>query len=100
MPLWVLLLLMGLLKVPIAALMLWIPLRSDHAMDVRVQAGEQPRSDEGGGGSKTLPEDPRRPHPRQPFPTHPRRGPHGSAPPPSPSRIRHGREREPVAGRR
>lgn len=93
MQLWVLLLLMGLLKVPIAALMLWIPLRSDHAMDARADAAEQPGSDDGGGGSKTLPEDPRRPHPRGPFPTGPRRGPHGSPPPPSPARIRHRHER-------
>lgn len=92
MPLWLLLLLMGLLKVPIAALMLWIPLRSDHAMDARGDAAEQPGSDEG-GGSKTLPGDPHRPHPHRPLPTGPRRGPHGSAPPPPPPRIRHGRKR-------
>jgi hypothetical protein len=89
MPLWVLLLLMGLIKVPIAALMLWIPLRSDDAMNA-YQDDAQRSVDEGDGGSGVLSQDP---HPHRPAPSGPRRGPHGSPPPPSPRRIRHTRAR-------
>lgn len=101
---WVLVLLVMALKVPMAALLLWIPLRSDEAMDMReddgnrsAQAGPDAGSDDG-GGSKTLPQEPRGgPHPRRPLPVGPRiRGPHGSAPPPSPPRVRHHRTPRPT----
>jgi hypothetical protein len=90
MPLWMLiLLLLGLIKLPIAALMLWLPFRNDDAM-----ASTEPRgqSDED-GGSLSLPAgplDPRphSPNPHRPIPRRPRRGPHGSPPPPSPRRVR------------
>lgn len=101
---WVLVLLVLALKVPMAALMLWIPLRSDQAMDMReeddrlAQSGPEAGSDDE-GGSKTLPQEPRGgPHPRRPLaPVGPRtRGPHGSAPPPSPPRVRHRRTPRPA----
>ena len=84
-----LIVLLTLIKLPIAALMLWIPFRNDAAMN----AAEPPdRSDED-GGSRALPAGPLDPHPRRPlptgpFPNRPRRGPHGSPSPPSPARIR------------
>jgi hypothetical protein len=86
--LWLLLGLMVLIKLVIAFLMLWLPYRSDSAMDV---LGDQssPDSGEDEGGSKTLSGSPAGPHPRLPLlPHRPRRGPHGSPSAPSPSRIR------------
>lgn len=80
---WVLLL-AGLIKLPIAALMLWIPFRYDESQIVT----DAPDSSEEDGGSKALPGGPLNPHPRSPLPRHPRRGPHGSPSPPSPSRVR------------
>lgn len=76
---------LGLVKVPIAALMIWIPLRSDAAME----AGEPADSSDEDGGSKTLPGGPCDRHPRAPRrgPS-PRRGPHGGAAHPSPTRTR------------
>lgn len=88
MPLWMLIVMLALIKLPIAALMLWIPFRSDAALAV-----EPPdRSDED-GGSRALPAGPLDPRPRRPLPSgpfspRPRRGPHGSPPPPSPRRVR------------
>jgi hypothetical protein len=93
MSLWVLLALVALVKLVIASLMVWIPMRSDSTMrafedhndseaDVDADAGE----DE--GGSKTLPGSPVEPHPRLPRPDRPRRGPHGSPSTPSPARVR------------
>jgi hypothetical protein len=83
---WVVILTLGLVKLPIAALMLWLPFRSDEAM----AANEPADSAEEDGGSKTLPGGSRNPHhPR--VPRHgpsPRRGPHGSVAPPSPARVR------------
>jgi hypothetical protein len=98
MQLWVLLLLLGLVKVPIAALMLWIPLRSDEAMSARDDGARQAQSDSGeDGGSRTPPHGPRGPLPRHPAPHRARRGAHGSSPPPpSPRRIRHTRRLEPA----
>jgi hypothetical protein len=81
MALWILIALLGLLKLPLVALMIWIPFRSDTALN----APDAPQDD---GGSKTLPQPPRDPHPRGPLPHLPRRGPHGSAPPPAPRRVR------------
>ena len=75
----------GLIKLPIAALMLWIPFRYDESM----QSGEDVSdSSEEDGGSKALPGGPLDPHPRTPLPRTPRRGPHGSPSPPSPARVR------------
>jgi hypothetical protein len=90
MSLWLLLALVALVKVVIAALMVWIPMRSDSAMDVfEDQSGsDQPDAGEDEGGSKTLSGTPAEPHPRLPRPRRPRRGPHGSPSIPSPSRVR------------
>lgn len=85
MPLWVwILMLAGLIKLPIAGFLLWIPFREDEAM----RSTDVPDSSEEDGGSKALPGGPMNPHPRSPLPRRPRRGPHGSQSPPSPSRVR------------
>jgi hypothetical protein len=85
MPLWLwILLYAGLVKLPLAALMLWIPYRYDDTM----RAPDSPDSSEEDGGSKALTGGPRNPHPRMPFPRTPRRGPHGSPTPASPPRTR------------
>jgi hypothetical protein len=81
---WVLLL-AGLIKLPIAALMLWIPFRYDESQ-VTTDASDSSEED---GGSKALPGGPLNPHPRSPLPRCPRRGgPHGSPSPASPPRVR------------
>jgi hypothetical protein len=92
---WVLIMTLGLVKVPIAVLMLWIPMRSDAALvsipseaPSAEDATAEDSSEEDDGGSKTLtrnPHDPR-PYPHAPLPR--RRGPHGSPPLPSPARVR------------
>lgn len=74
----------ALVKLPIAALMLWIPFHNDEAM--RAPEANDPSDED--GGSKTLPGAPTDPHPRNPLPRFPRRGPHGSPSPPAPRRIR------------
>ncbi len=55
--LWVVLLTVGLIKLPIAALMLWLPFRSDAVLEslppAESAAGDS--SEEDDGGSKTLP---------------------------------------------
>lgn len=88
MPLWMLIVLIGLIKLPIAALMLWFPFHDDAALS----AEQSDRSDDEGGSHATpagpLDPRPRRPLPSGPFPRRPRRGPHGSPPPPSPRRVR------------
>lgn len=89
MPLWLLIVLFGLVKLPIAALMLWLPFRNDPALI----SNEPPSQSDDDGGSRALPAGPLDPHPRRPSPfgpspRRPRRGPHGSPPPPSPRRIR------------
>jgi hypothetical protein len=85
MPLWMwIVLLATLIKLPIAALLLWMPFRADVAMHVP-QTPDPPDED---GGSKTLPGGSPRPHPRKPFPRWPRRGPHDSPGPPAPRRVR------------
>jgi hypothetical protein len=85
MSLWVwILLLATLIKLPIAAAMIWIPFRYDNALQ-----NEEPQdSSEEDGGSRALPAGPLDPHPRSPRPRHPRRGPHGSPAPSPPSRVR------------
>jgi hypothetical protein len=80
---WIVLL-AGLIKLPIAALMLWIPFRYDEAN----QAQDVSDSNEEDGGSKVLPAGPLNPHPRSPLPRKPRRGPHGSPSPSPPPRVR------------
>lgn len=80
---WIVLL-AGLIKLPIAALMLWIPFRYDEAN----QAQDVSDSSEEDGGSKALPAGPLNPHPRSPLPRNPRRGPHGSPSPSAPPRVR------------
>jgi hypothetical protein len=85
MPLWVwVLLLVAMVKIPLAALMLWIPYRNDQAVEMR----DVPDSSDEDGGSKALPGGPLDPHPRAPRPRRPRRGPHGSPSPSSPPRVR------------
>jgi hypothetical protein len=85
MSLWLLFALMGLVKLVVASLMLWIPFRSDSAMMALEDEGHSGPEDEGG---TKAPGSPREPHPRLPLPHHPRRGPHGSSSPPSPARVR------------
>lgn len=74
----------GLIKLPIAALMLWIPFHYDESM----RAPDSSDSSEEDGGSRALPGGPLDPHPHGPLPRTPRRGPHGSTSPPSPPRVR------------
>jgi hypothetical protein len=81
---WIVLL-AGLIKLPIAALMLWIPFRYDDSMNAVEDASDSSEED---GGSNALPGGPLDPHPRAPLPRRPRRGPHGSPAPPSPPRSR------------
>lgn len=88
MSLWLLLMLMGLIKLVAASLMLWLTLRSDVAMSA-LEDEERSDADED-GGSKTPQAPPREPHPKLPFPHRPRRGPHGSPLPSSPARARPG----------
>jgi hypothetical protein len=86
---WFVFLAVVLIKLPIAALMLWSPFRSDATLETRA-AGDADSSGEDEGGSKTLPGDFRR-HRRPRGPVHgrgPRRGPHGGSAPPSPARVR------------
>lgn len=89
MPLWTLIVMLALIKLPIAAMMLWIPFRNDAAM----KSSDPPDRSDDDGGSRALPAGPldprpRRPLPGGPFPRRPRRGPHASPPPPSPRRVR------------
>jgi hypothetical protein len=85
MPLWVwMVLLAALIKLPIAALLLWIPFRYDESMN----APEAQDSSEEDGGSKAMPGGPLNPHPRTPLPRCPRRGPHGDPSTPAPPRVR------------
>jgi hypothetical protein len=85
---WVVLLTVGLIKLPIAALMLWMPFRSDAALESLPpnESAAEDTSGEDDGGSKTLPgfgrdPDPHR-YPRAPLGgrgRRPRRGPPGCA---------------------
>lgn len=105
MSLWLLIVLFGLIKLPLAGVMLWIPFRNDEAMRVTGDAPSDASESEDDGGSRTLPGGPHDPHPHRPFPRPPhvpgggaRRDPHGAPSPPSPPRIRTGdaRPRHPV----
>jgi hypothetical protein len=85
MPTWTwILILAALIKLPLAGLMLWIPIHYDDA----ASPSESSDSSDEDGGSKALPGGPLDPHPRTPLPRCPRRGPHGSPAPPSPARVR------------
>jgi hypothetical protein len=87
MALWTLIVLFALIKLPLVAFMLWLPFRGERN-PYEPTFSEAPEDDE---GIKTLPggpndrHPPRRPLHRGPMP---RRGPHGSAPSPSPERVR------------
>jgi hypothetical protein len=90
MSLWLIMLILMAIKVPVAALMLWLPFRHDDAVAPANVTG--PADDD--GGSPALPAGPLNPHPRptspRPFPRLPRRGPHGCPAPRSPRRVRTG----------
>lgn len=76
-------LILGLIKLPIAALMLWLPFRNDDAVKAPPPSEEDGSDDDGGLHA--------RPHGPLPFgtaPRRPRRGPHGGDAVPSPSRVR------------
>ena len=95
---WLLILSFGLIKLPIALFMLWIPFRTDESLVALPESNENESSDEDDGGSKTLPGFPRRPSPHRPHPRPsrhgprgPRRGPHGAPSPAAPARSRHKR---------
>lgn len=77
---------MGLIKLLVASLMLWLPFRSDAAMNAWEDDNHADADED--GGSETLPGSPNEPHPKLPLPHRPRRGPHGSPSPPSPARVR------------
>ncbi len=82
MELWTLIVIVGLLKLPMIGLLLWMPFRADDAV---AAVADSPPDD---GGSRTLPQPPRGRHPREPLPRNPRRGPHGGARAPAPQRVR------------
>lgn len=90
MSLWMVIVLLGLAKLPVAALMLWIPFRNDQAMSVDATAEADGAGDsEDDGGSRALGGSSPDPHPRSLRPRPRRRGPHGSnTPPSSPRRVR------------
>ena len=74
---------LAMVKLPIAALMLWLPFRNDEAMNAPPPSSEDGSDDDGGLHA--------RPHGPVPFgarPRRPRRGPHGGGAAPSPPRVR------------
>jgi hypothetical protein len=88
MSLWMVIVLLGLAKLPVAGLMLWIPFRNDQAMSATADADGAGDSEDD-GGSMALGGSAPDPHPRSPRPHPRRRGPHGSnTPPSSPRRVR------------
>ncbi|MHB8491086.1 MAG: hypothetical protein ACYDA6_02580 [Solirubrobacteraceae bacterium] len=84
MAIWIFLALIVLVKIPVVALMLWIPYRSDSAMrstPVPVAETDGPQNDDDGGGGPSGGVRPRAPRPR--------RGPHADlASPSAPARVR------------
>jgi hypothetical protein len=78
---WTFVYLMLILKIPIVALLtiVWWAIRS-------TPEESEPVREDGGGGLKVPPRQPR--HPRPALPRHPRRGPHGDALPLPPPRVR------------
>jgi hypothetical protein len=89
---WLAIILLGLFKLTLSGLMLWVPYRNDRARSAAeaAAAGEdETDASEDDGGSLALPASPLDPHPHAPRPRPRRRGPHGSDPaPPSPPRLR------------
>jgi hypothetical protein len=75
---WTFIWLLLILKIPIAG-MLWIVWWAIHQND-----DEPLPAGDGDGGTKLRSGR----HPRPPLPRKPRRGPHGAAAPPTPSRVR------------
>jgi hypothetical protein len=94
MSLWMLIVLFGLIKVPLAGLMLWLPFRNDEAMRATGDASTDTSEDD--GGSRTLPGGPQDHHPHRPSPRPrtptggARRDPHSAPAPASPRRLRTG----------
>ena len=79
---------LALVKVPIAALMLWLPFRMDERLTDPESSDGDSEDGSGGGGGPTR---------RRPPSPRPRRGPHG-LPPQSPPRMRRpGGRRWPIA---
>lgn len=100
---WLIIVLFGLIKLPLAAMMLLLPFRNDPAM-IPVDAPSESSSDED-GGTLTPPHAPHRPRPRWPVSGRPvgpanargrtepqphfrRRGDHGTPLPSAPLRVR------------
>lgn len=80
MGIWLFIGIVALVKLPLAAVMLWYPFRKERLAD-QVDGEEPPDGDDGGPGGSGGPRRPRLPAPR--------RGPHrDGAPPPPPARIR------------
>jgi hypothetical protein len=67
------------LKIPLVALiyLVWWAVKQDP------ESSSSSSSDDDGGIKRLQP-----PHPRKPFPRHPRRGPHGDPRPRAPARVR------------
>jgi hypothetical protein len=85
MSLWlVIVLALGVIKLPIAALMLWLPFRDDEALKAPPPSAEA----DDDGGSSYAPPRPHGPRPRGVPPHRPRRGPHGGDAAPPPLRVR------------
>ena len=84
---WGFLWLMLALKLPLAALiyLVW--------WAIKQEPDESSSSDDDGGIKRR-----HRPHPRQPFPRRPRRGPHGDPAPAPPARVRTVRARARTVG--
>ncbi|MGI8715750.1 MAG: hypothetical protein ACR2NR_21725 [Solirubrobacteraceae bacterium] len=84
---WGFLWLMLALKLPLAALiyLVW--------WAIKQEPDESSPSDDDGGVKRHS-----RPHPRQPFPKRPRRGPHGDPAPAPPARVRTTRARARTLG--
>jgi hypothetical protein len=94
MSLWMLLLLFTAIKIPLLGMMLWMPFRNDRNEGLPSDTD----SSEQDGGSKTIPTDPRDPHPRRPLRgPRPRRGPDGCASAPFSSFARRPSAAPPVA---
>jgi hypothetical protein len=74
MSLWLVLVLFGLIKLPLAVLLVWLPFRNDAAME----ALDAPSGADEDGGSRTPPLGPAGPRAPWPAPGRPR-GPHDGA---------------------
>ena len=87
MAIWVFIVMILLIKVPIAAMMLWLPFRHDSAVAAVAEGprDDEPGEEDNGGNGPSGGIRPRWPRPR--------RGPHQGVPPRSPSRVRGPRRR-------